>query len=163
MLATGALVITDLSTGSPVRQSIRTHCRLPPPSKVSVPLHEHLFHTLLPQTPLPFSAPFTRAGGGKPLPKHDPAYATRRSAGHGACGVDGLEPGHRYALSLAGAPRVPWNVVRWWEFGTREQVLSAGGEPGGLDGRKVRFGAGPHAGIVLDLASVGVLGFECWG
>lgn len=112
MLICGALTIIDLTTGCEIRQSCQTHCRIPPPSRVAVLLNEHLFHTLFPNTPLTLSAPFTRSRastGGKPLAKDDPEYARDCSAkrGAGACGVDGLEPGHRYALTLASQPRIP--------------------------------------------------------
>ncbi|KAI9876542.1 MAG: hypothetical protein M1830_006283 [Pleopsidium flavum] len=96
-----------MTTGSEVRQSSQTHCRIPPPSKVAVPLNEDLFHTLLPNNPFTLSAPFTRSRkstGGKALAKHDPDYTSDRSAKHGACGVDRLEPGHRYILNLASKP-----------------------------------------------------------
>lgn len=164
MLTCGSLTITDMTTGCEIRQSCLTHCRIPPPSKVTVLLNEHLFHTLLPNTPLTLSAPFTRSRtstGGKPLAKHDPAYASDRSAKFGACGIDGLEPRHRYALSLANKPRFFWNSIRWWEYGSKEQVIHVDGEGGGLDGRKVKFGPGPHERIVVDSASIGFVEFEC--
>lgn len=127
-------------------------------------LNERLFHTLLPNTPLILSAPFARSRtstGGKPLAKHDPEYAGDFSAKRGACGVDGLEPGHRYTLSLAGKPRFFWNSIRWWDYGTKDQVLYADGHRGGLDGRKVKFGPGPHERILVDTASIGFVEFEC--
>ena len=204
MLTCGAIIITDLTTGTEVRQKTRTHCRIPPPFKVTVTLNHQLFHTLLPNTPLRLSAPFTRSRGGraaanggsgsssseKSQANHDPDSAARDDNGlssasssstttkHGAYGggggggvvVDGLEPGHRYLLSIAAEnkSRVPWHVVRWWEFGTKEEVLSAGtatgdgdGDGGGLDGRQVRFGPGPHEAIVIDSKTVGVVEFEC--
>ena len=164
MLSCGALVINDLTTGCVVPQSCRTCCRIPLPFKVAVALNERLFHTLLPNTPLTLSASFTRSRtstGGKPLAKHDPEYASDRSAKRGACSVDGLEPGHRYALSLAGKPRFYWNSIRWWEYGTKEQVLHVDGDRGGLDGRQVKFGPGPHERILVDTASIGIVEFEC--
>jgi len=164
MLTCGALAYTDVTTGSEVRQSHQTHCRIPPPSKVAAPLDEDLFHTLLSDTPLTLSAPFTRSRkstGGKALAKHDPEYASDRSAKHGACGVDGLEPGHRYVLSLASKPRVRWDIIRWWEYGTKEQVLHADGDGGRLDGRRVKFGPGRHEAIVVDSARIWGVEFEC--
>ena len=173
MLNCGAFIITDLTTGpTPIRQSIRTHCRIPPPTKIPVPLDESLFHTLLPNIPLTLSAPFARSGDKpKPLSKIDSVSAEVESnarngndssaARHGACGVDGLEPGHRYRLSLASKPRVGWNVVRWWEYGTKEQVLGGNGDGAQLDGRRVKWGPGPHPAIVLDIASVEGAEFEC--
>lgn len=164
MLTCGAFIITDLTTGSEVRQSRSTHCRIPPPSKVAVPLNEQLFHTLLPDITLNLSAPFTRSrtsNGGEPLAKNNPDYTSDRSAKHGACGVDGLEPGHNYALSLASNSRVPWNIIRWWEYGAKEQVLHADGDGSKLNGRGVRFGPGPHEAIMVDSKSIGVVPFQC--
>lgn len=164
MLISGALVITDLATGTKVRQTCRTHCRIPPPSKVTVLLNDQLFHTLHPNTPLTLSAPFTRSRtstGGKPLAKHDPEYGNDCSAKFGACGVDGLEPGRRYALSLASNPRVRWDCIRWWEYGAKEQVLNVNHNGRGLDGRKVKFGPGPHQEITVDSASINGLEVEC--
>lgn len=173
MLNCGDFIITDLTTGGThIRQSIRTNCRIPPPTKVSVPLNESLFHTLLPNVPLTLSAPFARTGDNpKPLSKIDSVSAEAETDGrnsnessaarHGACGVDGLEPGHRYVLSLAIKPRVSWNVVRWWEYGTKEQVLRGDGDGAHLDGRRVKWGPGPHPAIVVDMASVTDVEFEC--
>ncbi|KAK2756848.1 hypothetical protein FQN53_008548 [Emmonsiellopsis sp. PD_33] len=166
MLTSSALTITDLSTGQEVPQLKRTHCVIPPPSKVTVPLRKDLFYTLFPNTPVTFSAPFTRirpGTGGKPLAASDPEYGSDPTAKRGACGVDGLEPGSRYILTLAANPRVRWDVIRWWEYGTKEQVLyggSASDEPV-LNGRDVRFGNGPHEPIVVDLANVDYVTFEC--
>lgn len=109
MLKCGAFIITDLANGCDVKQCKSTHCRIPPPTKVPVSLNERLFYTLLPNNLLNLSAPFTRSRSstrGKPLAKDDTDYARDRSAKFGACGVDGLEPGHDYALTLAPEPRV---------------------------------------------------------
>lgn len=164
MLTCGAFSITDLTTGSEIRQSSSTRCRIPPPSKVAVTLNEQLFHTLLPNTPFALSTPFTRSRtstGGKPLARDDPDYTSDRSANHGACGVDGLEPGHNYALSLASNPRVLWDIVRWWEYGTKEQVLHPSSDESKLDGRTVKFRPGPHEAIKIDSKSIGVIAFQC--
>lgn len=32
---------------------------------------------------------------------------------------------------------------------------------GGLDGRKVKFGPGPHERILVDIANIGFVEFEC--
>lgn len=164
MLKCGAFIITDLTTGSEVRQSRSTHCRIPPPSKVVVPLNEQLFHTLLPNTPVTLSAPFTRSRpstGGKALAKDDPDYTSHRSAKHGACGVDGLEPGHNYILSLASNSRVFWDIIRWWEYGTKEQALHADSDESKLDGRRVSYGPGPHESIMVDSTSIVSVAFQC--
>ena len=164
MLACGAFTITSLTNGCEIKQSIRTHCRIPPPSKVTVPLNEGLFHTLLPNEPLTLSAPFSRSraeAGGRPLAKSDPDYASDRTAKFGACGVDGLEPGNDYVLSLASTPRVQWNTIRWWEYGTKEQVLHPNDNESALDGRKVQFGRGPHEAITIDTTSICAITFHC--
>lgn len=116
----------------------------------------------MPNVPLTLSTPFTRdRTNGKPLAKHHLDYVGDRSAKRGACGVDGLEPGHRYALRVAGKRRLPWDVIRWWEYGTKEQVLSLDGDGAGLDGRRVRFGPGPHEAIMVDSTSIEVVEFQC--
>ena len=164
MLACGAFTITSLTNGCEIKQSVRTNCRIPPPSKVTVPLNEELFHTLLPNDPLTLSAPFSRSrteSGGRPLAKSDPDYASDRTARFGACGVDGLEPGNDYVLSLASTPRVHWNTIRWWEYGTKEQVLHPEGNESALDGRKVKFGRGPHEAITIDTTSIRPVTFQC--
>ena len=165
MLKCGALTITSLTNGCEVKQTASTHCRFIPPTKFSVPLNERLFYTLLPNTPLTLSAPFTRSRpdtGGKPLAKDDPDYTTHCSAKHGACGVDGLEPGKGYVLTLSGHSRVNWEHIRWWEYGTKEQNLRVeGGGSTGLDGRKVRYGRGPHDTIVIDTTGAETVVFHC--
>lgn len=164
MLACGAFTITSLTNGCEIKQTVRTNCRIPPPSKVSVPLNEELFHTLLPKKPLTLSTPFSRRrpeSGGRPLAKSDPDYANDRTARSGACGVDGLEPGNDYILNLASTSRVQWNIIRWWEYGTKEQVLHPEGNESALDGRKVKFGRGPHEAITIDTTSIGPVTFQC--
>lgn len=47
--------------------------------------------------------------------------------------------------------------MRWWECGIKEEVL--GGK--GLDGRRVKWGPGPHPAIVVEIASVEGVMFEC--
>ena len=81
--------------------------------------------------------------------------------------------------------------MRWWEYGTKEEVLREDGSKGeiggqdgegdevgkggkvkaragamagteaGLDPRKVMFGRGPHEPVVIDSAGLGVIEFEC--
>lgn len=164
MLQCGAFIITELSTGMEVKQCCRAYCRIPPPSKAEVPLNEHLFRTLLPNTPLTLSTPFTpnrTNTGGVPLAKDDTQYANDRSASHGACGVDGLEPGHKYVLSLASKPRIFCNSIRWWEYGMKEQILQLNEDGKGLDARRVRFDSGPHEPIQIDTGGIGYAHFDC--
>ena len=167
MLACGAFTITCLNNGCEIKQTCRTHCRIPLPSKVHVPLNVPLFHTLLPNEPFTISAPFSRPRpetGGKPLAKSDPNYASERvRADSGASGVDGLEPGNDYVLTLASTPKVHWRTVRWWEYGTKELVLHPFGEESILDGREVRFCHAPHEAIEIDTTSIPPIMFHCRG
>ena len=64
-------------------------------------------------------------------------------------------------LQLAEDERVPWDTIRWWEYGMKEEVLHPEGAEGGLDGRKVRFGTGPHEGIRLDFTAFRGVSFRC--
>jgi hypothetical protein len=164
MLDCGAFTIIDLTAGNKVMQSRRTNCRFLPPTKVVVSLNESLFHTLDPNTPLVLSAPFTRSRantGGKPLAKHDPNYESGFVGKSGACGVDGLEPGRRYGLSLANQSRIKWDSIRWWEYGTKTQVLRPDGDGPSLDARRVKFGRGLHPAIIIDFDSTRTVEFEC--
>ena len=167
MLACGAFTITSLANGCETKQSVRTHCRIPPPTKVVVSLKEHLFHTLLPNEPLILSTPFSRSRletSGRPLAKSDPDYASGddRRVSSGACGVDGLEPGNDYVLTLASNPRVQWKSIRWWEYETKEQVLRPqGDESTTLDGREVQYGRGPHEAIKIDTTNIRPIPFQC--
>ena len=127
--------------------------------------NKQFFHTRLPDTPLTFSTPFTRSRpstSGKPLAKDDPDYTYRRNAERGACGIDGLKAGQDDILTLARDPKIAWDSIRWWEHGTREQVLHAEGDGGSeLDGRRVKSGCGPHDAIKVDSTSVEIIIFHC--
>jgi hypothetical protein len=157
MLSCGAFRIVDLATGTDVHQSVRTHCRIPPPSKVQVPLRETLFHTLHPNTPLALSASFGR--DRKPLSRYDPSYGEDHNGRGNSKGVDGLVPGSRYLLVAAEKPRIQWNSIRWWDYGTRDQVHNR--PDGGLNGREVAHEQGPQPEIVIDPKSVPPIVFEC--
>lgn len=65
MLTCGAFIITSLANGCEIKQSVRKNCRFPPPSKVAVPLNDRMFHTLLPNTPLPSPHHLVEAVGTK--------------------------------------------------------------------------------------------------
>lgn len=156
MLKIGAFTITTI-TGAEIHQVTSTGCRIPPNSKVIVTLDEDDFHTLLPNVLMTLSRPFTRhREGGKPLAKNDPEYLSHMFAKYGVHGVDGLEVGGEYVLGLKEKPRVRWDHVRWWEYGTKEEVLGKG-----LDGRKVRYGKAPHEAIVVDRSGVEPVRFSC--
>ncbi|KAG8528664.1 uncharacterized protein KY384_006351 [Bacidia gigantensis] len=159
MLKCGAFKIISLTSGAEFKQTVSTHCRFPPPTKVKVSYDEASFYTLYPNVPVTFSAPFTRKrdnNDGKPLPASHPDYSNHRYSTSGALGVDGLEPGDTYALTLAETPRVAWTFVRWWEYGTKEEVLRMD-----LDARKVKFDPGPHEPITVDTSGVKAVAFSC--
>lgn len=162
MVTCGAFTIHYCSSGAEVKQNLRTLCRIPPPTKVPVNLDESLFHTLLPYTPFTLSSSFTRKPeSGKPRAASDPEYLGDRSARHGSCGVDGLEPGYDYVLSLAGQPRMFWHRIRWWEYGTKDDVLHPNGAAKELDARKVKFSPGPYQPIEVDTSSLRPIEFRC--
>ena len=156
MITYGAFKLIDLSTGDVVHHSRRRYCKIPPPTKVEVPLQEELLHTLMPNIPLSLSAPFgldRKPLAGSDVDRKDPR------ASIGAVGVDGLYPGHRYQLLAAEQPGINWNSIHWWEYGTKVEVLnSPSGKP---DGREARYGHGPHPAIVIDPKSVSPIEFEC--
>jgi hypothetical protein len=56
-------------------------------------------------------------------------------------------------------PQIPWNSIRWWDYGTRDEILNAPNRR--LDGRSVAVGSGPHPTIVIDLKIVTPIHFEC--
>lgn len=64
-------------------------------------------------------------------------------------------------VSLSSQSRIYWHIIRWWEYGTKEQILHPEGNDGGLDGRKVKFGRGPHEAITIDTKDIGVVAFQC--
>ena len=164
MLKCGAFKLSSLTTGADVKQSVSTHCRIPPPKHVEVRLDESFFYTLYPEVPVTFSTPFTRKrdnNGGNPLPKTHPDYEDHRNAKFGAYGVDGLEPGHDYILTLADTPRIPWTVIRWWDFGTKEEILGASGSNPSLDAFKVKYKPGPHEAIMVGTDSAEPVHFSC--
>lgn len=149
-LVSGAFTIHDLRNGMEVPQVVRTSCRIEPPSKVQLKLDEVKFLTLQPSTPVTLSAPFSRSS--PPRAASDPAYTQKR-----ACGVDGLEPGGHYLLTLENDTRSHWHHVRWWEFGTREEVLGGGD----LDAREVMFRSGLHEPLDIDTSLARPVEFRC--
>lgn len=162
MIRHGAFIIHYRSSGAEVKQNVRTFCRFPPPTKVPVRLDESRFYTLLPYTPLTLSSPFTRKPeGGKPRAASDPGYLNDRSSSNGSCGVDGLEPGYDYVLSLASQPRISWYRIRWWEYGTKDDVFHPNGNANHLDARNVKFSPGPHQPIEVDTSSLRPIEFRC--
>ena len=117
-----------------------------PAHKSSSAMREHLFHTLMPNTPLGSSAPF--APNIKRLIKshsdtdpHPPPHSSMH-------GLAALPPGQWYLLVIDESTRIRWNYVRWWDYGTKDEVLNPGGKK--LDGRKVAHSLGPHPAIEIN-------------
>ncbi|MCJ1461846.1 hypothetical protein MMC07_000445 [Pseudocyphellaria aurata] len=134
MLVEGKFVIFDVTSNVEVPQRKSRLCFFEPPSKVQVPLREHLFHTLYPEVPVVFETAFGRATG-----------------------VDGLEPEHHYRLG----PGQGWGYVRWWEYGEKEEVMNP--PSGKLDGRRIayRHSKNPHQGIYLETGNMSAIDFWC--
>lgn len=118
--------IWDLTTDTAIKQtSVRVN-RLPL-SRAKGSSDEQYFLTLQPSEPTTVSTRFARGNAAfRPLSKaqadreREEAERTnhaRRSMF--ACGVDGLEPGHRYKVSVAKGQLMAF----WWVWGTKEDVL----------------------------------------
>ncbi|KAI1179714.1 hypothetical protein F4777DRAFT_396645 [Nemania sp. FL0916] len=164
MLRNGtALIITDLTSNCIIEQNKRKPCFIPPPPRVSVPLIESHICTLYPDQPQVFSAPFNvkfrhrlqngslvesstlgRAQGESPdtdrTPSSDPP----------------LVLGHRYMVSLSDDGHLPWHKIRWWEYGTKQELLERG-----LNGRTVKHGPAPHGGLHVEKLQIKPIIFTC--
>ncbi|KAI1170792.1 hypothetical protein F4777DRAFT_567785 [Nemania sp. FL0916] len=152
MLRNGtALIIMDLAGDRVVEQVKRRPCRIPPPSSVSVPLIESKLYTLYPEQPLILAAPFfINPKKQNNSSERDIETDERQSDDQP------FIPGHRYKVSLSGHRHLPWDSIRWWEHGTKEEVLRRG-----PDGREVRYGNSPHGTIAVDISRIHPIVFEC--
>ncbi|KAL8992622.1 MAG: hypothetical protein Q9169_006954 [Polycauliona sp. 2 TL-2023] len=102
-------IITDLTTGLEVPQSTIA-IRRAPFKRVRGSGDEKYFLTVEPGVATSVSC---SSGSQNPLPKGSDGRKI-----HDAVGVDGLEPGHRYRLTVAEEnPRV------WWHWGTKDDIL----------------------------------------
>ncbi|KAL8740395.1 MAG: hypothetical protein Q9190_006903 [Brigantiaea leucoxantha] len=149
VLADGSFDIFDYTENKTVDQIKTRYCDIPPPSKVKVPLREHLFHTLYPGEPVVFTATF----GTSKTPSR-PKHECERNQSRG---VHGLEIGHLYGLR----PGKDWGFIRWWEYGEKDEVINP---PGGkLDGREMAYKhkKTPHAGIRVKVEELPEIRFEC--
>ncbi|KAL8992321.1 MAG: hypothetical protein Q9169_007188 [Polycauliona sp. 2 TL-2023] len=151
LLARGLFTIFDLTTDSAVDQTKTHYCDFEPPSKIHVPLREHLFHTLYPSVPVTFSGAFGRS---RKLP---PQPASMLEESEHARGVHGLEIGHEYVLR----PGKWWGWVRWWEYGERDEVMNPKGKK--LNGRTLAYNHTkvPHPGFSIDVESLPEIHFSC--
>ncbi|KAI1280075.1 hypothetical protein F5Y07DRAFT_355800 [Xylaria sp. FL0933] len=127
-LTSNGYVITDLTTGNPVKTTYFMINR-GPELRVRGSSDEQFFLTLLPDVPVELSTGFGRGGGGvKPDPRavvergwerdeHGNERKIRRSTQ--ATGVDGLEPGHKYSVGLN------MEALRgcWWAPVTKDEIL----------------------------------------
>ena len=66
-----------------------------------------------------------------------------------------------YSLSLASDSRVAWNRIRWWGYGTKEEVLHGNRHGSKLDGRAIKFGPAPRETIEIDLFNMKPVIFQC--
>lgn len=161
MLAEGnKFRIFDLTSDLEIQQRKARFCDLEPPSKVHVPLREHLFHTLWPETPHVLETDF--GGGGKRSP--DDARQldapsepdAKPPARMRVRGVHGLEPDHGYVLR----PGKGWGYIQWWEWGEKDEVMNPAGEK--LDGRRMAYRRkSPHPGVHLDVENLPDIKFWC--
>ena len=137
-------------------QSRRTHCRIPPPTRVQVTLDPNLFYTLRPLVPLVLSTPFAWPSGdqGQFRATSDPRYGPIRDPCHG---IDGLRPDSRYVLTLSKRSRILWHRIRWWQYGIKDNILAAAD----LDPRRVKYSPGPHDPIEIDTSHISPIWFSC--
>ncbi|KAI4266255.1 MAG: hypothetical protein L6R38_008849 [Xanthoria sp. 2 TBL-2021] len=150
VLAEGHFVIFDHTTNKVVDQLKTRFCDFPPPSKIHVPLRDHMFHTLYPGRPVSFTAMFGRSSKSPPRPRLEEQQRQAR-------GVDGLEIGHEYSLR----PGEGWGYIRWWEYGEKDEVISP--PSGKLDGREIAYKRTktPHPGIRVNVEALAEIRFRC--
>ncbi|KAI1111618.1 hypothetical protein F5Y14DRAFT_305140 [Nemania sp. NC0429] len=152
MLRNGtALLITDLAGDRVVEQIKRKPCRIPPPSGVFVPLTESKLQTLYPEQPLVLAAPFSINFKRQNNSSESEARKDERESSDRP-----LIPSHKYKVSLSGHRHLPWDSIRWWEYGMKDEVLGTG-----LDGREVRYGRSPHGTILVDTSQIDTIVFDC--
>ena len=153
MLKCGVLSIISLTTGAKIPQHSSRRCKIPLPFKVKIPLLEERFFTLAPELPVTFTEPFLpyrTVFEDKSLAMKKLAGSDHESATNRGYGVEGLVPDD-YVLHLTPQStwQVDWTHVRWWDYGTKEEVLSQG-----LDGRPFRYSPGPYEPLLIDTSPV---------
>ncbi|KAI4221015.1 MAG: hypothetical protein L6R36_007193 [Xanthoria steineri] len=118
--------IWDLTTDSAVKTTSVRINRLPL-SRARGSGDEEYFLTLPPSETTTVSTRFARGNEDlRPLSRAE-AEQEREEAGRSgtarrsifACGVDGLEPGHRYSVSVAKGKLMSF----WWVWGTKDDLL----------------------------------------
>lgn len=129
--------IWDLTTDSPVKTTSVRLQRMPL-SRARGSGDEQYFLALPPSEKITVSTRFARGNinmrpQSKAVAQQEREEAERSGKARRsifACGVDGLEPGHRYRVSVAKASLMSF----WWVWGTKEDVLvDPGNRDWGLD------------------------------
>lgn len=128
-----AFPIWDLTTNEAV-ETTTVRVQRPPLSRARGSGDEQYFLTLHPNTPIVVSTRFARGNEEmRPLSKAAAQQEREEAVQSGkarrsmlACGVDGLDPGHRYDVSVAKGPL----MALWWKWGTTHDILV---EPGSQD------------------------------
>ncbi|KAI1108450.1 hypothetical protein F5Y14DRAFT_436163 [Nemania sp. NC0429] len=151
-----AFIITDLASNRVVEQIKRVPTRTPLPSRFSVPVLDWQLYTLYPEEPLLLTGPFFLHF--KQLPEKGPEMERDWVSimGGSPSSAQPLLLEHRYMISLSGDEYMRWDKIRWWEYGTKEELLKRG-----LDGREVTYGAGPHGSISVDTSQIEPIVFKC--
>ncbi|KAL8736494.1 MAG: hypothetical protein Q9166_000286 [cf. Caloplaca sp. 2 TL-2023] len=110
-------VITDLTDGIKVPQS--TICiKRGSFKRVRGWSDENYFLTIQPGTSTDVSIVFGVSGDHRPQPKGSERNGRVLDTAHG---VDGLIPGHRYRLDVAGGSSN--GRPKWWRWGTKDDIL----------------------------------------
>ncbi|KAL8849344.1 MAG: hypothetical protein Q9221_005695 [Calogaya cf. arnoldii] len=124
--------IYDLTSNSWVKTtSIRV--QRPPLSRAKGSADEEYFLTLQPSETITVSTRFARGNEEvRPLSKAAAQQEREEAERTGkarrsvlACGVDGLEPGHRYSVSVGKGKLASF----WWVWGTKEEDFGRAGKP----------------------------------
>ncbi|KAI4231778.1 MAG: hypothetical protein L6R40_007635 [Gallowayella cf. fulva] len=150
--------IWDLTTDSSVKTtSIRVQ-RMPL-SRARGSADEQYLLTLPPSDTITVSTRFARGNQDlKPLSRAEAQQKREEAERSGkarrslfACGVDGLEPGHRYSVSVAKGKLMSF----WWVWGTKDDVLvDPESREWGLDNiqpEEAPLEIGEIAGVELDI------------
>ena len=127
-LRQSAFQIRDLTTSAPIPQHTVQLSRLAFQRRLGSP-DEQFFLTLFPEQPVTVSTEFGYpVSSGPPLPKGHSGRTREAAKGkvdRGVLGVDGLESGREYELSV-----VRGLDVTWWRWGTKEELLEPEGGGG---------------------------------
>ncbi|KAL8765435.1 MAG: hypothetical protein Q9209_007503 [Squamulea sp. 1 TL-2023] len=114
-------IITDLTNGLKISQS-NICIKRSPFKRIRGCSDEKYFITIQPGVPSVVTTTFGPDGRVRPQPRSE-------KDGDNAHGVDGLEPGHNYRLSVVmGRSR---RFIDWWRWGTKDDILTDKSDAGG--------------------------------